>query len=65
MCIRDREWTIEKGIEQVLDAIASGKVRDYHDPKYSNYAFLNLQGTTELARDHWAFQMIRDIEEGV
>jgi len=59
------EWTIEKGIEQVLDAIASGKVSDYHDPRYSNYAFLNLQGTTELARDHWAFQMIRDIEEGV
>ena len=59
------EWTIDKGIEQVLDAIACGKVTDYHDPKYSNYAFLNLQGTTELARDHWAFEMIRDLEEGV
>lgn len=59
------EWTIQQGIEQVLGAIATGKVQDYHDPKYSNYAFLNLQGTTELARDHWAFEMIRDIEEGV
>lgn len=59
------QWTIEKGIEQVLHAIASGKVTDYHDPKYSNYAFLNLQGTTELARDHWALEMIRDLEEGV
>lgn len=59
------DWTIEKGIEQVLGAIASGKVTDYHDPKYSNYAFLNLQGTTELARDHWAVQMIRDLEQGV
>ena len=56
------EWTLDMGIEQVLDAIASGKVKDYRDPKYSNYAFLNLQGTTELARDHWALQMIRDLE---
>ncbi len=56
------EWSLEKGIEQVLDAIASGKVKDYRDPKYSNYAFLNLQGTTELNRDHWAVEMIRDIE---
>lgn len=59
------KWTIEKGIEQVLDSIASGKVEDYRDPKYSNYAFLNLQGTTELARDHWAQEMIRNLEEGV
>jgi nucleoside-diphosphate-sugar epimerase len=58
-------WTLEKGIEQVLHAIASGKVGDYRDPKYSNYAFLNMQGTTELARDHWALEMIRDLEEGV
>jgi nucleoside-diphosphate-sugar epimerase len=59
------QWTLLKGIEQVLHAIASGKVGDYRDPKYSNYAFLNLQGTTELARDHWALEMIRNIEEGV
>ncbi len=58
-------WTIEAGIEQVLDSIASGRVSDYRDPKYSNYAFLNLQGTTELARDHWAQEMIRDLEEGI
>lgn len=56
------EWTLDQGVEQVLDAIASGKVEDYRDPKYSNYAFLNLQGTTELSRDHWALQMIRDLE---
>ena len=56
------EWSLEQGIEQVLDAIATGIVQDYRDPKYSNYAFLNLQGTTELSRDHWAVEMIRDLE---
>ena len=56
------KWTVDQGIEQVLDAIATGQVSDYRDPKHSNYAFLNLQGTTELARDHWAVELIRDLE---
>lgn len=59
------EWSIEEGIEQVLQSIANGVVQDYRDPKHSNYAYLNLQGTTELARDHWALEMIRSLEEGV
>ena len=59
------EWSIERGIEQVLHSIANGTVQDYRDPKHSNYALLNLQGTTELARDHWALEMIRSLEEGV
>ena len=56
------KWTVETGIEQVLDAIANGKVQNYRDPKYSNFAFLNEQGTSELTRDHWALEMIRDME---
>ena len=59
------DWTVESGVEQVLESITNGQVEDYRDPKYSNYAFLNLQGTTELARDHWALEMIRSLEEGV
>jgi nucleoside-diphosphate-sugar epimerase len=31
-----RSMTLEAGIEQVLEAIRSGKVRNYQDPKYSN-----------------------------
>lgn len=58
----EAQWSIHAGIQQVLDAIACGRVEDYRDPKYSNYAFLSLQGTTELARDHWAVEMIRDLE---
>jgi nucleoside-diphosphate-sugar epimerase len=56
------KWTVERGIEQVLDAIATGRVSDYRDPKYSNFAFLNEQGTSELTRDHWALEMIRQLE---
>jgi len=56
------KWTVETGIEQVLLAIANGKVKNYRDPKYSNFAFLNQQGTSELTRDHWALEMIRDLE---
>jgi nucleoside-diphosphate-sugar epimerase len=34
-------WTLEAGIQQVLDAISSGKVRNYQEPKYSNVKFLS------------------------
>ncbi len=34
-------WTLESGIQQVLDAISTGKVRNYQDPKYSNVKFLS------------------------
>lgn len=56
------KWSLDEGIQQVLDAIASGKVQDYRDPKYSNFAFLNRQGTTELSSDHWAVELLRDLE---
>ena len=56
------KWTVQQGVEQVLDAIATGKVADYRDPKYSNFAFLNEQGTSALTRDHWAMEMIRKLE---
>jgi len=34
------EWTLEAGIRQVLEALRSGAVRDYRDPRYSNVEFL-------------------------
>jgi hypothetical protein len=34
-------WTLEAGIQQVLDAISSGKVRNYQESKYSNVKFLS------------------------
>jgi nucleoside-diphosphate-sugar epimerase len=58
----ESQWSVDDGIQQVLDAIASGQVQDYRDAKYSNFAFLNQQGTSELSQDHWAVEMIRGLE---
>ena len=35
------EWTLEAGVLQVLDALRSGRVQDYRDPKYSNVLYLS------------------------
>lgn len=35
------EWTLEMGIDQVLQAIRTGRVVDYKDPRYSNARFLS------------------------
>jgi nucleoside-diphosphate-sugar epimerase len=34
-------WTIEAGVQQVLDAMRSGKIVDYQDARYSNVKFLS------------------------
>jgi len=49
-------WTIEAGISQVLEAVASGEVQDYRDAKYSNVKFLSDSGAIELVRadDDWS-----------
>jgi nucleoside-diphosphate-sugar epimerase len=40
-------WTLESGIQQVLDAITSGKVRNYQESKYSNVKVLSDPDTRE------------------
>jgi len=55
------QWTIEQGIQQVLEAIASGEVTDYRDVQYSNVKFLTQEGTSQLARDRWAHELIRSL----
>jgi nucleoside-diphosphate-sugar epimerase len=55
------EWTVQQGIQQVLEAIANGEVTDYRDPRYSNVKFLTESGTSSLARDQWARAMINDL----
>ena len=54
-------WTIDQGIDQVLHAIATGEVTDYREVRYSNVAFLNQEGTSSMARDNWARELIRDL----
>ncbi|HZZ26610.1 MAG TPA: NAD-dependent epimerase/dehydratase [Pirellulales bacterium] len=55
------QWTLERGIEQVLEAIARGDITDYRDAKYSNVKFLSTQGTERLSRSTWAHEMLKEI----
>ncbi len=56
------EWTVEKGIEQVIAAIQSGQVKDYKLPHYSNIKFLTMEGITRLDRHEsdWASRLINE-----
>ena len=55
------QWTLVAGIQQVLEAIASGEVTDFRAPQYSNVRFLTEEGTSQLARDRWARELIRTL----
>jgi dTDP-D-glucose 4,6-dehydratase len=56
------QWTVEKGVAQVIEAINSGVVSDYRHAKYSNVKFLNEEGLVYLVRpkDRWAYDLIND-----
>jgi nucleoside-diphosphate-sugar epimerase len=55
------QWTLEQGIQQVLEAIARGEIADYREAKYSNVKFLSTQGTDRLSRSTWAHEMLKEI----
>ncbi len=57
------EWSIDDGIQQVLEAIASGQVIDYTDPRYSNVKSLELDGRGRLKKEDWARQLIDELSE--
>lgn len=54
------KYTVDEGIEQVIQAIESGKVADYRDARYSNVKFLTEEGIYRLARHEngWAYQLL-------
>jgi nucleoside-diphosphate-sugar epimerase len=56
------EWTVEGGVQQVINAIQSGKVSDYRDAKYSNVKFLTEEGIFRLERkgEGWAYQLLNE-----
>lgn len=54
-------WTVQGGIQQVLDAIAAGDINDYADSRYSNVKFLSEKKTDRLVRDDWARELVRGI----
>ncbi len=59
-------WTIDQGVEQVIDAIRSGKVYDYRDAKYSNVKFLTEEGIFRLYRNEngWAYHLLNETSAG-
>jgi len=59
--------TIEQGVQQVIEAIQSGKVTDYKDAKYSNVKFLTEEGISRLAHqgNSWAYQLLSESGQGV
>jgi hypothetical protein len=54
------QWTVEKGIEQVIAALRSGVVRDYQEARYSNAKFLTEQGSSILSHypNGWAHELL-------
>jgi len=55
-------WQLEQGIEQVVDVVKNGVVRDYRDPIHSNVRFLNEHGIVSLIPrgNHWAHELINE-----
>jgi nucleoside-diphosphate-sugar epimerase len=55
------KWSLEQGIQQVIEAIRRGDVVDYRDPKYSNVRFLSEEGLLKLGRQEldWEQRLIR------
>jgi len=53
-------WTLEQGVQQVIDAIRSGAVVDYKDPMYSDVRFLTEGRAPWFAhtRKGWADQRL-------
>jgi nucleoside-diphosphate-sugar epimerase len=55
------EWVVEQGVEQVIKAIESGKIKDYRDPIYSNVKFLGHERASRLVlQNGWAEEMIKE-----
>jgi len=59
-------WTLKEGVKQVIDAIESGRVKDYRDAKYSNVKFFGDEGASRLIprRNGWAHELIKETSSG-
>lgn len=47
------QWTVEQGIQQVIDALRSGKVRDYRASMYSNVKYLTEDTASETVKQYY------------
>jgi nucleoside-diphosphate-sugar epimerase len=57
------QWTLEQGVQQVIDALRSGVIQDYRDARYSNVKFLSEEGASLLSREQngWAHALINEV----
>ena len=57
------QWTLEKGIQQVIDAIKGGLIQDYREAKYSNVKFLNEANSYQRIplMTGWANELLNDL----
>jgi nucleoside-diphosphate-sugar epimerase len=52
---------VEEGVVQVIEAIKSGKIKDYCDPRYSNVKFLDHERSSRLVlQNGWAEELIKE-----
>jgi nucleoside-diphosphate-sugar epimerase len=56
------QWTVEKGIQQVIEAIRAGQVADYREAKHSNVEFLRDESAARLIRhgNDWVYQLLNE-----
>jgi len=56
------EWTLEKGVSQVIDAFRTGKVTNYQEARYSNVKFLTEEAGQKLVRttNDWLRALIEE-----
>lgn len=60
------KWTVEQGIQQVIEAMRSGRVGDYKDARYSNVKFLTEEGIFRLSQHEnvWDYELISETTPG-
>ncbi|MDA7950691.1 MAG: NAD-dependent epimerase/dehydratase family protein [Pirellulaceae bacterium] len=57
----DPKWSLELGIEQILETIEKGKIENYQDPIYSNAEFLSTKGEKKLKKNSWESDLLEGI----
>lgn len=57
------KWTLEEGVQQVIDALRSGVITDYRDARYSNVKFLQEERVPQGFRPQngWAYALVNDV----
>ena len=56
------EWTVERGMRQVVESFENGRIRDYRDKAYSNSTHLTDEGTSQLVE--YAQNWVSDYVQG-